>query len=83
MYKYTYTESQVNRVREIKMDNMLLEELSKAIGVKLTVRDNKQLEHDTLDMQFEKLCKKQQAARQTVVSEIDEEAAMQKSGRLD
>jgi len=66
-----------------KMDNMLLEELSKAIGVKLTVRDTNQLERDTLDMQYEKLCRKQQAARQTLVCEIDEEAAMGKSGKLD
>ncbi len=64
------------------MDNMLLQELSQSIGVKLTVRDNHQLERDTLEMQVEKLIKKQRAAR-VATCEVNEEAAIRAAGKLD
>ena len=65
------------------MDNMLLDKIQ-IPGVTLKVRDREQYMNASLDVRAKHLAKVEMAARKAQENfEIDEEAAMRKSGKLD
>lgn len=57
-------------------DKQLLDQLSKAVGVKLSIRDNDKLMDETIEHRSAMLERRSQAARDSGVVCVDEECAV-------